>query len=61
MGFSERYPTERNREILKKWKGPFMITKLPQAGRLYRLNTSRAAHFENNNPHKSSTEDWCIP
>ena len=30
-------------------------------GRLYRLSTDRAAHYENIKPHISSTEDWCIP
>ena len=39
-----------------------MITEVHQKGRFYRrLNTGRAAHFENNKPHKPSTEDWCIP
>ena len=32
-----------------------------QEGRLYRLSTGRAAHFENIEPHNPSTEDWCIP
>ena len=38
-----------------------MITKVHQEGRFYRLNTGRAAHYENIKPHNPSTEDWCIP
>ena len=61
MGISERYTTERNKEVLKKWRGPFMITEVHQEGRFYRLSTGRAAHYENIKPHNPSTEDWCIP
>ena len=38
-----------------------MITEVHQEGRLYRLSTGRAAHYENIKPHNPSTEDWCIP
>ena len=38
-----------------------MITVVHQEGRLYRLSTGRAAHYENTKPHNPSTEDWCIP
>ena len=38
-----------------------MITEVHQEGRFYRLNTSRAAHYENIKPHNPSTKDWCIP
>ena len=38
-----------------------MITEVHQEGGFYRLRTGRASHFENIKPHKSSTEDWCIP
>ena len=42
MGISERYTTERDKEALKKWRGPFMITEVHQEGRFYRLSTGRA-------------------
>ena len=38
-----------------------MITEVHQEGRFFRLNTGRAAHYENIKPHNPSTEDWCIP
>ena len=38
-----------------------MITDVNQEGRFYRLNTGRAAHYKNINPHNPSTEDLCIP
>ena len=38
-----------------------MITEVRQKGRLYRLSTGRATHYENIKPHNPSTEDWCIP
>ena len=38
-----------------------MITKVHQGGHFYRLNTGRAAHFEDIKPHNPSTEDGCIP
>ena len=38
-----------------------MITEVHQEGRFYRLNTCRAAQYENIKPHNPSTEDWCIP
>ena len=38
-----------------------MITEVHQEGRFYKLNTDRAAQFENIKPHNPSTEDWCIP
>ena len=43
--------TKGTKKLLKKWRGPFMITKVHQQGRLYRLNTGRAAHYENLKPH----------
>ena len=61
MGISERYTTERNEKAPEMWRGPFMITEVHQEGRFYRLNTGRAAHYENIKPHNPSTEDWCIP
>ena len=58
MGVLERYTTERNKKkLLKKWRGPFMITEVHQEGRFYRLSTGRAAHYENIKPHNPSTED----
>ena len=44
------------KKLLKKWRGPFMITEVQQQGRFYRLSTGRAAHYEN-----LKSEDWCIP
>ena len=38
-----------------------MITEVHQEGRIYRLSTGRAAHYENIRPHNPSTEDWCVP
>ena len=61
MGISERYTTERNEKAPKKWRRPFMVTKVHQEGGFYRLRTGRAAHYENIKPHNPSTEDWCIP
>ena len=61
MGISERHTTEGTKKLLKKWRGPFMITEVHQGGRFYRLSTGRAVHYENNKPHNPSTEDWCIP
>ena len=48
------------KKLLKKWRGPFMITEVYQKGRFYRLSTGRAANFEIIKPHNPSTEDWCI-
>ena len=58
MGIPERYTTERDKKLLKKWRGPFMITEVHQEGR---MSTGRAARYENIKPHNPSTEDWCIP
>ena len=49
------------KKLLKKWRGPFMITEVHQKGRFYRLSTGRAAHCKNIQPHNPSTEDWCLP
>ena len=54
-------PSKGTKKLLKKWRGPFMITEVHQEGRFYRLSTGRAAHYENIKPHNPSTEDWCIP
>ena len=48
------------KKLLKKWRGPFMITE-DQEGQFYRVSTGRAANFENIKPQKSSTGDWSIP
>ena len=61
MGISECYTTERNKKLLEKWRGPFMITEVHQEGQFYRLSTGRTAHYENIKPHNPSREDWCIP
>ena len=59
--FQNFIPPKGTRKLLKKWRGPFMITEVHQEGRFYRLSTGRAAHYENIKPHNLSTEDWCIP
>ena len=50
-----------SKKLLKKWRGPFMITEVHQQGRFYRLSTERAAHYENLKYHVPSPEDWCVP
>ena len=52
---------EGTKKLLKKWRGPFMITEVHQQGRFYRLSTGRAAHYENLKPHVPSPEDWRVP
>ena len=59
--FQNVIPPRGTKKLLKKWRGPFMITEVHQEGRFYRLSTGRAAHYENIKPHNPSTEDWCIP
>ena len=59
--FQNIIPPKGTKKLLKKWRGPFMITEVHQEGRFYRLSTGRAAHYENIKPHNPSTEDWCIP
>ena len=54
-------PPNGTKKLLKKWRGPFMITEVHQQGRFYRLSTGRAAHYENLKPPVLSPEDWCIP
>ena len=59
--FQNVIPPKGTKKLLKKWRGPFMITEVHQEGRFYRLSTGRAAHYDNIKPHNPSTEDWCIP
>ena len=59
--FQNVIPPKGTKKLLKKWRGPFMITEVHQQGRFYRLSTGRAAHYENLKPHAPSPEDWCIP
>ena len=59
--FQNVIPPKGTKKLLKKWRGPCMITEVHQKGRLYRLSTGRAAHYENLEPHVPSPEDWCIP
>ena len=59
--FQNILPPKGTKKLLKKWRGPFMITEVHQQGRFYRLNTGRAAHYENLKPHVPSPEDWCVP
>ena len=49
------------KKLIKKWRGPFLITEVHQQGRFYRLSTGRAAHYENLKPRVPSPEDWCVP
>ena len=59
--FPNVIPPKGTKKLLKKWRGPFMITEVHQQGRFYCLSTGRAAHYENLKPHVPSPEDWCIP
>ena len=59
--FQNVIPPKSTKKVLKKWRGPFMITEVHQQGRFYRLSTGRAAHYENLKPHVPSPEDWCVP
>ena len=59
--FQKIIPPKGTKKLLKKWRGPFMITEVHQQGRLYRLSTGCAAHCENLKPHVPSPEDWCVP
>ena len=59
--FQNVIPPKGTEKLLKKWRGPFMITEVHQQGRFYRLSTGRAAHYENLKPHVPSPEDWCVP
>ena len=59
--FRNVIPPKGTKKLLKKWRGPFMISEVHQQGRFYRLSTGRAAHYENLKPHVPSPEDWCIP
>ena len=49
--FQNIIPPKGKKKLLKKWRGPFMITGVHQQGRFYRLSTGRAAHYENLKPH----------
>ena len=59
--FQNVIPPKRTKKLLKKWRGPFMITEVHQQGRLYRLSTGRAAHYENLKPPVPSPEDCYVP
>ena len=59
--FQNVIPPKGTKKLLKKWRGPFMITEVHQQGRVYRLSTGRAAHYENLKPHVTSPENWCVP
>ena len=59
--FQNVIPPKGTKKLLKKWRGPFMITEVHQQGRFYRLSTGREAHYEKMKPHVPSPEDWCIP
>ena len=59
--FQNVIPPKGTKKLLKKWRGPFVITEVHQQRRFYRLSTGRAAHYENLKPHVPSPEDWCVP
>ena len=59
--FQNVIPPKGTKKLLKKWRGPFMITEVHQQGRFYRLSTGRAAHYQNLKPHVPSPEHWCVP
>ena len=59
--FQNVIPPKGTKKLLKKWRGPFMLTEVHQQGRYYRLSTGRAPHYENLKPHVPSPEDWCVP
>ena len=60
LAFQNVLPSKGTKNLLNKWRGPFMIMEVHQEGRFYRLSTGRAAQFENIKPHNPSTEDFCI-
>ena len=43
----EIVPPKGTKKPLKKWRGPFQKAEVHQGGRFYRLNTERAAHYDN--------------
>ena len=45
--FQNIIPPKGTIKILKKWRGPFMITEVHQQGRFYHLSTGCASHYEN--------------
>ena len=59
--FQNVIPPKWTKKLIKKWRGPFLITEVHQQGRFYRLSTGRAAHYEILKPHVPSQEDWCVP
>ena len=38
--FQNVIPPKETKKLLKKWRGPFMITEVHQEGRFYRLSTA---------------------
>ena len=61
LGAQEHRTSKRDKKLLKKWSGLFMITEVHQQGRFLRLSTGRAAHYENLKLPVPSPEDWCVP
>ena len=47
--FQNAIPPKGTKKLLKKWRGPFMITEVHLEGRFYKLSIGRAAHYENIN------------
>ena len=55
--FQNIIPPKGTKKLLKKWRGPFIVTEVHQQGRFYRLSTERASHYENPKAHVPSPED----
>ena len=52
--FQNILPLKGTKKLLKKWRGPFLVTEVHQQGRFYRLSTGHAAHYENLKPNVPS-------
>ena len=62
MGISECDTSERNEKALEKVAEILHDSgSAPRGTFFYRMNTGRAAHYENIKPQNPSTEEWCIP
>ena len=59
--FQNIIPPKGTKKLLKKWRGPFMITEVHQQGQFDRLSTGRAAHYEKLKHHVPSPENLFVP
>ena len=59
--FQNSIPPKGTKKLVKRWRGPFMITEVHHQGRFYRSSTGRAANNENLKPHVPYPKDWCVP